>query len=379
VNTRDDDIDFDFFEEPATQEAPARERGPAGPRGPSGGRPVLRGPGGITPLLRLVGLVAFAIFIVVLLVFWVQSCQSDKKRESYEDYMSEVNTIAKDSENVGREFANLLTTPGLKLTDLQTRMNGLVDQQDIDVNKAIALDPPGPLRAAHDSAVEALQFRVSGLRGLADAFDSTKDSKEAAAAGLLLAQQADRLVASDVVWDDLFRARAVRELKNQDITGVNVPDSNFVQTTDLASQRSMTQVWQRIQGAATGGTPTGLHGTGLGVVKALPSGKQLVPGVETTIEASTELAFEAAVQNTGQGQEVGVQVKLTIPRAANPIVKTQTIDIIEPGETKTVTFSDFPAVPFGEKVNLRVDIAPVPGETNRKNNSAEYPVFFSAV
>ena len=383
MTTRDDDIDFDFFDEPATQEAPARDRTIRRPSGGSGGpggpRSPLRAPAGVTPLLRLIGLVAFAILVVVLLVFWVQSCQSDKKRDSYEDYMSEVDKVAKDSENVGREFANVLTTPGLKLADLQTRLNGLVEQQDLDVNRAVGLDPPGPLRPAHESMIEALQFRVSGLRGLGEAFDQTKASKEAAASGLVLAEQADRLVASDVVWDDLFKARAVAELKNQEITGVEVPDSNFVQTTDLASQRSMTQVWQRIQGAATGGTPTGSHGSGLGVVKVLPSGKQLVPGVEATIEASTELAFEVAVQNTGQGQEVRVQVKLTIPRATNPIVKTETINIIEPGETKTVTFTDFPALPFGEKVNLRVDVVPVPGETNRKNNSAEFPVFFSAV
>ena len=32
MTTRDDDIEFDFFEEPATQEASQRARGVAGPR-----------------------------------------------------------------------------------------------------------------------------------------------------------------------------------------------------------------------------------------------------------------------------------------------------------------------------------------------------------
>ena len=70
MSTHDDDIlDFDFFEEGATREdAPTREgrggdrrptRGGSGPR-----RPHLRGTG-LTPLLRLVGLIAFAILIVV--------------------------------------------------------------------------------------------------------------------------------------------------------------------------------------------------------------------------------------------------------------------------------------------------------------------------
>ena len=40
---------------------------------------------------------------------------------------------------------------------------------------------------------------------------------------------------------------------------------------------------------------------------------------------------------------------LTIPTQPTPIVKTQTIDVIDLGETKTVTFKDFPDFPFGEK------------------------------
>jgi len=56
-------IDFDFFEdEPPTQEASRTER-VVPRRGPQ--RPP-RGPTNLTPLLRLIGLIAFAILIVVL-------------------------------------------------------------------------------------------------------------------------------------------------------------------------------------------------------------------------------------------------------------------------------------------------------------------------
>ena len=58
-------------------------------------------------------------------------------------------------------------------------------------------------------------------------------------------------------------------------------------------------------------------------------------------------------------------------------MKKQTIDLIDVGEVKTVTFRDFPAVPFGEKTTLQVSVKPVPGEVKTVNNSAEYPVIFS--
>jgi hypothetical protein len=44
---------------------------------------------------------------------------------------------------------------------------------------------------------------------------------------------------------------------------------------------------------------------------------------------------------------------------------------------KTVTFKDFPEVPFGDKTTVQVSVKPVPGETNTQNNSREYPVVFS--
>jgi hypothetical protein len=386
VSTRDDDIEFDFFEEPATQEAssqrtlrrPLRPGGGDGGDGDGGGpRRSLRGPTGFTPLLRLIGLVAFAILVVVLLVFWVQGCRDDQKQQAYEDYMTDVGRVADESQSIGRELGDVLTTPGLKQADVEQRLGGLVQREQQNVSSAQKLDPPGPMRDANDAMIQALQFRVNGLQGLVDVFRQTKDSDDATEAGQLLADQAQRLVASDVVWTDLFRAAAVSELKRQEISGVAVPESQFVQTADLATQRSMTPIWQRVHGASTGGTPTGVHGNGIAGVRVLPGGQQLSTDDETTIKASTDLAFEVSVTNSGGSQEVGVEVQLTIPKQPQSIVKKQTIDIIEAGETKTVTFENFPTLPFGEKVQMRVDVKPVPGETNTGNNTAEFPVFFS--
>ena len=84
----DDNLDFDFFDDDATREAPGAGRADAPQRPPGGGgggggprRPQFQAPHGVTPILRLIGFVAFAILIVVLLVLWAQGCSGDKKRE----------------------------------------------------------------------------------------------------------------------------------------------------------------------------------------------------------------------------------------------------------------------------------------------------------
>src|SRR5438876_985341 len=114
--------------------------------------------------------------------------------------------------------------------------------------------PEKPLRGEQQSLLESLDFRVSGLRGLADAFRRSAGSKDVDKGGRLLAGQANRLVTSDIVWSDLFRQAALRQLGAQGITGVAVPVSSVVDNSDFGSPRFWVPILERISGASTGGT-----------------------------------------------------------------------------------------------------------------------------
>ena len=381
VSTRDEDIlDFDFFdeEEPPSWEEPG-EGGPGPPRGrgPRPPRTRFRGPGNLTPLLRLIALIGLAILVVVLLAVWVEGCASDRKRDRYASYMTEIGQIGSASARLGEQLATTLTTVGLKQEDLDAKLGGYVQLAETQMQKAEDLRPPGPLHNANEGAVAALELRVVGLAGLRNAFQETVDATDAALVGQQLAAQMQRLQASDVVWADLFRAPSLVVLEEEGIEGVQVPSSEFVSTDDLTTASALAAVWQRVQGASTGGTPSGLHGSGIAYVKALPSGQLLSTTTETTIKVSTQLAFEVGVEDTGESQEVRITVTLTIPKQPDPIVKTSTIPIIDPGETKAVTFTVGALVPFGEQIAIKVDVDPVQGETNTANNSYEYPVIFT--
>jgi hypothetical protein len=379
VSTHDDDIlDFDFFDEEEAEPREGRpERRPGPPRGPRPPRRRMRPPGNLTPLLRLVALVALAILIVVLLVVWVEGCATDRKRDRYANYVAQIGSIGNASAQLGDKLATLLTTPGLKQEELDAKLGGYVQAAETHVQRAEELGPPGPLHEANEGAVEALQFRVSGLSGLQSAFQATASAEDATTAGQQLAAQAQRLLTSDIVWTDRFQSVAEAVLDDEGVEGIEVPASEFVATDDLATARTLATIWQRIQGAATGGTTTGQHGDGIAFVKALPSGDELSLTEETTILVTNELAFQVGVENTGCCQEVSVKVTLTIPKPTAPIVKTKTIPLIDPGEVKTVTLKVGALVPFGEQVSVKVDVDPVPGETNTTNNSYEYPVIFS--
>ncbi|HEY7691392.1 MAG TPA: hypothetical protein VH816_03530 [Gaiellaceae bacterium] len=389
MSEHDTDLDFDFFDddpppsravEEETQvgrEPPPAER--RGSRRPPPGRP----PVGMTPLLRLAGLIAFAILIVVLLVFWISSCQGAGKKSSYKRYYEKVGVVANDSEQVGRELNDALTTQGIKFGELESKLNGLAQREQQNVAALRSIHPPGPLRIQHQAALESLQFRVSGLRGLADGFtQASRAPKNVTANALKLLQPpATRLVASDVVWDDLFQAPAQGNggvLEREGITGVAVPGSSFVSSPDYASSRYWEAILQRLQGAATsGGTTGGLHGTGIVKTVALPGSQELSETTENTVTATTDLGFAVTVEDTGDSQEVQIKVTLTIQQSPTPIVQTKTIDLINPGEQQTVVFRNLGQVQFATKTTVKVDVAPVPQEKNTDNNSKAYPVIFS--
>lgn len=382
MSTRDEDIlDFDFFdeeeatswEEPegyesSTSVAERTRRGRGSRTGP---------PRNLTPLLRLIGLVALAILVVVLLVVWVEGCTADAKRERNSAYLADIGAIGNASARLGQQLSTLLTTPGLNQEDLDAKLGGYVQTAENQVQRAQGLNPPGPMVIPNAGAVEALQYRANGLRGLQTAFKETVDETDASAAGELLLSQTQRLLASDIIWTDSFQEPAEVVLADEGIEGLDVPSSEFITADDFVNQSDLAAIWRRVQGASTGGTPGGLHGNQIASVKALPSGQLLSTTTETTIQVTDELAFEVGVTDSGEHQEVRVKVTLTIPKQPDPIVLTETIPIIDPGETKTVRFRVGALVPFGEQTTVKVDVDPVPGETNTSNNTAEYPVIFT--
>ena len=381
----DDDIEFDFFDEPETVEATQRRRLPRleRPGGRGGGerppRPPLRTPTGLVPLARLVGLIAIAIVIVVGLVFWVGSCQGKSKQGEYRSYVEKVRTIANADTALGKKFANELVAPGLKQSDLETKLEQYAQQEQQRFQQAQQVRPPGPLRSIHQHLIDAIQLRAQGLNDLADTLTQTVTSKNQSDIAAKLTAAGTLLTASDVVWAQLYVGPATQQLHNQGVTNVIIPGSQFVANSDFVSARSFTLLLTRLSGASTGGTPSGKHGDGLVSVRVTPQGTTMSTSTATTIKVSADLAFGVTVEDSGDFNEFNVVVNLTIDAGGSPIKLHKTIALIQPAQQQTVTFSslDLPTSAYGNKSTLKVDIAPVAGEVNTSNNSASYTVFFT--
>jgi hypothetical protein len=365
------DIEFDFFDEsPTVESTPPKER-PPGKRRRLPKRPP--SPPGGPQLYRLGVLIAGAILLAVIFILVINNCRGDQKQSAYESYMEDAGVVATESEELGNQLNTRLTTPGIRLEALRADVEGLREQQEQILRRTEELGPPGPLVEQQEALVETMQFRVNGLAGLARGLQLVAQTDDPQESGMNLANQAQRLVASDIVYADAFRAASESVLEQQGVTNIAVPPSVFVQNPEFGSPAFWTQTVQRLTRGPEAGGP---RGNGIVGVRVQPGGQQLVRGEDNTVEQSADLAFEVLVENSGESQETQVKVTLIV-RQDPQIRKEQTLDVINPGETKTVRFTGFENLEFSAQTTLQVQVEPVEGESNTNNNTVEYQIIFT--
>ena len=383
MSTYDDGTEVEFFEEPETQEVPGRPRRRIRPKRGGGPRRPATPPHGTVALARLAGLVALAIAVVLGLVFWVDSCQGQSRHDEYAAYMNDLKPIAQSSAASLQDYQKAVTSPKLTLADLQTKLGLWSRQQQEDYNQALKLVPPAPLQAAHQEVLATLQLRAIGLAELANTI-AQPGGKTGDQIANQLAQQAQVLNASDIVWAELFKLPATDTLKKLGVNGVIAPGSQIVTNPELITAHSFGEVYGGLSSSSTttSGKVTGNHGSQLVSTEAVSSGqsKTLSPSTPTTVDVAADLAFKVTFQNIGDFPERAIHVKLTVNVFNKQVfAKTQTVTSMGQGETKTVSFTNLQLPPsaFGANATVNAVVGKVPGEDYLGNNHSSYPVFFS--
>ncbi len=362
----------------------ASDRSGGGSRRPSvssGVAAALKKPAG-----RIGVAVAAVIILIIISTLLIQGCRRNQMENSYKSYMGAVTTIVTESGTEGDALQQVLQNQsGAKSQELQVQLRDLSNKAQGLVGQAQNLQPPDSLSAPNQSLVTTLQYRVTGLRALADSLPSVVDSKNRAYASATLASAMQRFLASDVIYQDSFVGPAKRALADADVTGVQVPDRQFFLGGIRADQASPTGAGQlipglqRTGGSALSGTDTTgtLRGTGLISVQALPQGVDLTAGSATEIQASDKLEWQVTIQNSGGATETNVLVRVTFAATASAKdaqTAEKSIPSIDAGQQQVVTFPGPKSPTFDKASVLKVEVVPVPGETRTDNNGAEYPV-----
>jgi len=333
---------------------------------------------------RAIAAVLLLLFLLAL-VFLVKSCRSSARENALKDYNRSVASIGGDSaRQVGTEFFRLLGQGGDQSPqELETAISGFRVQAEQQLKRAEGLDVPDEMQTAHASLLTTLEWRRDGLDYIGQRVRTALgDQSEAADTAIQeIAGQMQVFLASDVAYRTRVVPLIEHALKDADIGGQDVPQSQFL--PDLRWLDPSTVAGQLGQQLSAGAgrdkskpTGPGLHGTSLDSVSY--GNTTLQTGTANQLTYDPETTFAVKFTNGGDNDEFDVKVTVRIQGSSgSAVTASDTIDQIAPKASATANLQLEDPPPIGAAVTIRVRITPVPGETKTDNNEAEYQALFS--
>jgi hypothetical protein len=366
---------FDEDDEPRRTPRPRRAR-------PAGGG-VATADSQTLLIRRGVALVG-GILVLLLLIFFVNSCRDSQRENALKDYNRQLSTIATDSaRQVGAPFFQLLEEGGGgQPQELQTDISSFRVTAEQQYEQARRLDVPSEMEGAQEAALMALEWRRDGLDRIAQQIRLAlgDESEQADEAINDIAGQMAAFMASDVAWDTRVVPFITNALEEEEIGGQEISRSPFLASTEWVQPQKVAEVLdqQLTNSGGGGGEPTGpgLHGSGLDSTNY--GDVTLQPGVSNQLTYEPGTGFVVNFTNQGENDEFDVKVTLRITReGGDPITTSETIPKVAAGESATAELPLDEQPPLDTAVEIRVNVAAVPGEEKTDNNSSRYPALFS--
>ncbi len=360
----------DEEEEPFYEPPPVRER--------RTGRKS-RGPGGKSPLARVLVILAAVVVLVLATSLGIKSCLDRKKAGEFHDYFDAVASVTKDSDAIGKQLSDMLQNPNPNMRQsLENKLGDFQTASDKIVERAKAIDAPDQFKQEDEWFIASMQVRSRGLKGLQPALLNALGAQDNQAGAAQVSEELLILLTSDVSYDEFFYQPCENELKNEQINDVKVPESKFLADPAIASEQSAVTLLEKLKGGPQAQV-SGLHDVDLVSLHVQPSGMRVKVDSQNSLKASDSLAFTVEIENIGESTETDVPVSLTLtaPGQPTPQKVDGKVPSIAPNEHKTISLTGLAAQAGPQVAILKASCGPVPGQTNLDGTTAQYQIVFS--
>ncbi|HVQ58629.1 MAG TPA: CARDB domain-containing protein [Solirubrobacterales bacterium] len=312
------------------------------------------------------------LIVLILIVLGVKGCLDARANRELSDYARNVSQIVDETEQTSKAFFGKLEDPGdLTVTDFVNEVNADRSAMDNYASRIDGLGAPGDMGSAQSKLELVYELRAAAMGEIADKMSTALGDAGAEKATAAIANQMQKLFASDVVYEDVVRPEIDGVLADNGITDSDVPKSSFIPDDDTSwlEESTVADALGALGGGGGGTAGPGSHG--LGLVGVSVNGTELVEGGESSVIVEEAAEVEVQIQNQGESTENGVSVAVSVD-GANELEGD--ISAISAGEISTVTIPLTPT-PSGT-VALEIKVDTVPGEQISENNEATYTVTF---
>jgi hypothetical protein len=317
---------------------------------------------------RLIGVViGLAFLIAIVLAF--RGCLEARSDRALRNYDSSVATIMQQSEQSGKDFFEVLSSPSSS-DPLQVK-NQVLAQRDASaslLDRADSLDTPGQMHDAQAAVEQSLTLRRNALSAIAANVTQAAASTETADAITTIENSMGSLYASDILWTQLGKPEIQKVLKDEGVDGQPLPPGNFMpdNATDYLDQANLITKIGAITGTSSSNA-SGVHG--LSLDSTTIGGTQLTPDATTNVPSdSTEI--DIGVTNSGDSDETGIEVTVQIGGSS----LTGQLPALSAGESGTIKIPLTAKPTPGTPTTVEVAVTPVAGEQLTDNNSSKYTI-----
>jgi hypothetical protein len=304
------------------------------------------------------------LLLLILVVLGIKGCLDARANRELSDYSRNVAQIVEGTEQTAKRFFAKLEDPGnLSVTDFVSEVNA--DRSAIDTysSRVDDLSAPGDMKRAQGNLELTYQLRAGAMDQIAEKMSTALGDHGAEKAMAGVANQMQKLLASDVVYETVVRPEVDGVLADNGISDSDLPDSTFLPDEKWLDESTVSDALGVVSGGSSEDV-SGVHGTELSAVTV--NGTELVEGAPATVAGEEGVEVEVSVRNPLESTENGVGVSVTYE--GNTV--SGEIDELPAGETVSTVIPLTPA-PSGE-VTLEVEVEPVPGEQVLENNEATY-------
>lgn len=302
--------------------------------------------------------------LLILIVLGVKGCLDARANRELSDYARNVTQIVEETEQTSKSFFEKLESPGnASVTDFVDQVNASRSAVDAYATRIDDLSAPGDMSRAQSNLELVYELRANAMDEIAEKMSTALGDAGAEKAMEGIAKQMQKLLAADVVYEQVVRPEVDGVLASNGISDSDLPESTFLPDEKWLEESTVSDALSGISGS-TSSSVSGVHGTELAGV--LVNGTELVEGAPSTIAGEEGVEVEVQVQNQGESTESGVSVTVSYEGST---VKGE-VDEIAVGEIGSTTIPLTPT-PSGE-VTLEVEVEPVAGETVTENNEAAY-------
>jgi hypothetical protein len=300
------------------------------------------------------------LLLLIVIVLGVKGCLDARAHSALSDYTRKVAEIVEGTEQTSKRFFGKLESPGnASVTDFVNEVNADRSAMDGYRSRVESLGAPGDMSSPQRSLELVYELRANAMGEIAEKMPTALGDHGAEKATAGIAKQMQKLLASDVVYENVVRPEADGVLADNGISGDDVPKSTFLADEKWLEESTVSDALGAISGSS-GSTAGGVHGTELASV--IVNGTELVEGAPATVSGEEGVELEVQVTNQGESTENGVTVAVT---AEGNTIKGE-IDELPVGETGTAIIPLTPT-PSGE-VTLEVEVEAVPEEHVTENN-----------